>query len=409
MKKNFKKGFTIIELLVVISMIGVLTGTVAPKLLKEMRKATVAKVQHNLGVIRSRLSLDETFLEEFPNLYDKTNTDLLKAYIIESTPSFTDGKGEGHEATSKVTYSRTNDGGWIYNREKGEIYANLPDGAYTKDEGYEIWGGETPAISEITYNGSDDLSYGKLQFKNEDGHWEDMVDGEVYSSDTEIQYVPYKGNVSGNANQINIGTNTGETVSLSDWGKISGNTAVLESDGTTITTTVSSGNLEAFNGPNSHLGAGIGTSNGSSGLSSGDTLRIDIDGEDINKVIFTLDGLGGYFDATSSHATQVEISAFDENGVLIETQSSYRDSGSFSDQYSFEITQPVSYFELGTTGSNGTYVVQSVNLIKSAQDQVNLTIQHPDGTTEEISRDILLDDTNSGDPITINEKLEEDV
>jgi len=421
MKNNLKKGFTIIELLVVIAMIGVLAGTVAPKLLKEMRKATVAKVQHNLGVIRSRLSLDETFLEEFPNLYSETSTDLLKTYSIESTPSFRDGAGEGHEAASKVVYSRTDDGGWVYNRDEGEIYANLPDGAYTKDEEYEIWGGETPAISKITYNDSDNLSYGRLQFKNEDGGWEDMVDGEVYSSDTEIQYVPNPSDVSGNANQISIGTATGGDTKLKDWGDpvvVEGKSGLKKElkDGTTITTTVSTGNLKVYDGADSHVGVGIGNST-SNGLSGDETLRVDVVGKDINKVIFTLDGLGGWFDENSNQATQVNITAHFKDGTDV-TQSSFRNTDKtsdnyldkFSSEYSFEIgtTKPVSYFTLGTTGGGGSYVVQNVSLIKSAQDQVNLTIENPDGTTEEISKDILLDNTNSGNPITINKKLEED-
>ena len=400
MKYNLKKGFTMLEVLIVVAIVGLLAGTVAPKLIKEMRKGTVAKVQHNLGVIRSRLSLDESLSDEFPNLYNRSNPGLLKAYSIEPTPSFTDKEGVSHEANSEVTYSRSNVGGWVYNKDLGEIYANLPDGAYTKDEEYEIWGGETPAISKLTYNGSDSLSYGKLQFKNEDGEWVDMVDGEVYSSDTEIRYVPDSDNVSGNANQINIGTADGDQARLSDWGSVSGNEAVLVlEDGTIVTTTVENGNLKEFNGPGAQ-GNGIGSTNLSSGLNK-------------NKVIFTLDGLGSWFDESSKNATQVNITAYDENGEVIATQSSYRDSGSYSDEYSFEITEPVSYFELtsgavkdGATG-NGTYVVQNVRLIKSAQDNVNLTITHPDGTTEEISKDILLDNTNSGDPITINKKEEE--
>lgn len=413
MKHNLKKGFTILEVLIVIAIIGVLAGTVAPKLIKEMRKGTVAKVQHNLGVIRSRLSLDESLLDEFPNLYDKSNPGLLKAYSIEPTPSFTDKEGVSHKANFEVTYSRTNVGGWVYNRDEGEIYANLPDGAYTKDEEYEIWGGETPAISKLTYNGSDTLSYGKLQFKNEDGEWEDIVDGEIYSSDTEIRYLPDSDNVSGNANQINIGTKTGDEAKLSDWGNVAGNEAVLElEDGTIVTTTVANGNLKEFNGPGAQ-GNGIGSTNLSSGLNKNNSLQIAVDGEDINKVIFTLDGLGSWFDESSRNATQVNITAYGKDGKAIATQSSYRDSGSYSDEYSFEITEPVSYFELtsgavknGATGS-GTYVVQNVRLIKSAQDNVNLTITHPDGTTEEISKDILLDNTNSGDPITVNKKEEE--
>ena len=127
-------------------------STAKHQLIKEIRKATVAKVQHNLGVIRSRLSLDETLLDKFPNLYDNTNTDLLDAYRILPTPGFTDVEGVSHKATSNVTYTRSDVGGWLYNIDEGEIYANLPDGAYTKDSEYEIWSGETPITSEITYS-----------------------------------------------------------------------------------------------------------------------------------------------------------------------------------------------------------------------------------------------------------------
>ena len=411
MKNNLRKGFTMIELLVVIAIIGILAGTVIPKLIKEIRKATVAKVQHNLGVIRSRLSLDETFLDEFPNLYDETDTDLLDNYRILDTPGFTDSDGVSHEASSNVVYTRTNIGGWLYNIDEGEMYANLPNGAYTKDSEYEIWSGETTITPEITYNASENkLSYGRLQFYNEEtGSWEDMVDGDVYSSDTEIKYVPYENYVSGSTNKIDVGTISGETAEVEDWGVVDGNKATMTlDDGTVITTSVSSGNLNEYNGADSHVGVGIGSSDVSTGLNRNQVLTVAVDGEDINKVVFTLDGLGGYFDESSSNATMVLISAFNANGELIETQSDYRKSGSFTDEYEFEITESVSYFELTTEGSNGTYVVQNVSLIKSAQDYVSLTVENPDGTTETITKDILLDETNSSEDIIINGETDDD-
>lgn len=139
-----------IELLIVIAIIGILATTLAPKLLKEIRKATVAKVQHNLGVIRSRLSLDETLLDVFPDLYTissgEDNADLLNAYSIETTPSFTDKNGVSHSETSQVLSTRNNEGGWYYKRSTGEIYANLPNGAYTYDKVYEIWNEEIQSL-----------------------------------------------------------------------------------------------------------------------------------------------------------------------------------------------------------------------------------------------------------------------
>lgn len=155
-KKNY--GFTMIEMLVVVAIIGTLSAVVAPKLIKEMRKSTMTKVQHNLGIIESRLSYDETFLDEFPDLVkeNKIVTDLSKAYSINPTPGFTNSDGVSYPENDQVVDTRDYSGGWYYDRTEGEIYANLPNGAYTYDEEYEIW------------NDSDDIS-------------EIVIDGEVYS------------------------------------------------------------------------------------------------------------------------------------------------------------------------------------------------------------------------------------
>jgi len=165
--KKLNKGFTLIELLVVIAIVGVLSAAIIPKLIKEMRKATVAKVQHNLGVIRSKLSIDSNLSDEFPDLAGENNTttvgkddpDLLRSYSIESTPGFTDEDGGGHKESSEVVSSRDDNGGWYYIKETGEIYANLPNGAYTKDEEYEIWNDDSDDDSIVYYfSGTDDLS-----------------------------------------------------------------------------------------------------------------------------------------------------------------------------------------------------------------------------------------------------------
>ncbi|MCS5420691.1 MULTISPECIES: DUF642 domain-containing protein [Psychrilyobacter] len=136
-KKN--RGFTMIELLVVIGIIGLLSTTLVPKLRKELAKGKVAKVQHKLGLIRSKLSIDSNFSEEFPDLVNDDN--LRNKFDIHSTEAFSSENGSYGE-TDRVVGIRDNQGGWFYNRTKGEIYANLPNGAYTYDTVYEIWKGE---------------------------------------------------------------------------------------------------------------------------------------------------------------------------------------------------------------------------------------------------------------------------
>lgn len=138
-KKNH--GFTIIELLVVIAIIGILATTLAPKLRYLLGKAKVAKVKHKLGLIRSKLSIDSNFSDEFPDL-GSNDDNLLNKFDVNPTESFSYYNGSYGE-TDNVVESRDNTGGWFYNKTTGDIYANLPNGAYTYDEVYEIWDGES--------------------------------------------------------------------------------------------------------------------------------------------------------------------------------------------------------------------------------------------------------------------------
>jgi len=167
-KKNL--GFTMIELLVVIAIIGILATTLTPKLRKELAKAKVAKVQHKLGLIRSKLSIDSNFSDEFPDLVN-ASANLKNQFDVHSTEAFSSKKGSFGE-TDQIVGSRTNEGGWFYNRTKGEIYANLPNGAYTYDKVYEIWNEEIQDLIDrgiVDENGKylnnpsfekDDLNFG---------------------------------------------------------------------------------------------------------------------------------------------------------------------------------------------------------------------------------------------------------
>lgn len=147
-KKNL--GFTMIELLIIIGIIGLLATTLVPKLRKELAKGKVAKVQYKLGLIRSKLSIDSNFSDEFPDLVN-ADDNLLDQFDVHPTEAFSSEKGSFGE-TDRVVGIRDNKGGWFYNRTTDEIYANLPNGAYTYDKEYEIWKGEGSITLEDLQN-----------------------------------------------------------------------------------------------------------------------------------------------------------------------------------------------------------------------------------------------------------------
>ncbi|WP_298943670.1 VCBS domain-containing protein, partial [uncultured Psychromonas sp.] len=321
------------------------------------------------------------------------------------------------------------DGNWTYSadNEQTEIQA-LDDGQTLTDTiTVNTTDGNTQEI-DITINGvdyapvaTDDTEttyattirldeqpeYGTMQV-SVDGVWVDMVVGEEYDSESEVQFVPDEEAIQLNSIDIGVGSfgddgSSSFEANVSDWGTVN-------SDGTEVTTTINNATittsllttaandsqvLTAWNG-NTHIGNGIGNGD-SNGLSQGETLVIDIEGENINSVSFTLDGLGGYFDETSNNATQVSITAYFEDGTS-ETQSSYRQSGSYVDTYTFTFDNdsPVDSFELTTSGSDGTYVVQNMTLSRTVADEITFTRTQADGseTTEVVGLNLNYDDAD---------------
>ncbi|MFK7976667.1 MAG: tandem-95 repeat protein, partial [Halioglobus sp.] len=198
---------------------------------------------------------------------------------------------------------------------------------------------------------------------------------------------------------LQVGTLDGEQADVSDWGDLVDGKAVFQAGDITVTTSVSDGKLTAYN-HSGNIGFGIGNED-NEGLDKSETLTVEIDGADANRVEFTLSGLGGWFDKSSDHATEVQITAYDQKGNLIETQGGYRDSGSYEDSYAFETDTPVQRFEITSEGSDGNFVVKNMTL--SATETIEVP-GHWENVTEDgtITIDVLANDTDlNGDELSI--------
>ncbi|WP_319371060.1 prepilin-type N-terminal cleavage/methylation domain-containing protein [uncultured Ilyobacter sp.] len=145
-----KKGFTLIELMVVIAIIGLLAAIALPKFSDVTSQAKVANVQGNLSSLRTSISMFYAKTETYPdfitdNAYgtlasiegtdsNGDTVDFTEFYnktILPDTPAFNAAAdGTKVDATNVTTAIGTDDGGWVYTVTDGTILADLATGTY---------------------------------------------------------------------------------------------------------------------------------------------------------------------------------------------------------------------------------------------------------------------------------------
>jgi len=139
-----RKGFTLIELMIVIAIIALLAAVALPKFSSASEAAKVANVQGNLANLRTALAIYYAKNKNYPvrgaagiaTNGDSLSDEFKKYYSKSSIPDTPAGENVTTARNDvRVIDDNNKNGGWRYDPLTGEIKANLPSGVVTVGAG----------------------------------------------------------------------------------------------------------------------------------------------------------------------------------------------------------------------------------------------------------------------------------
>ena len=139
------KGFTLLELLIVISIIAILAATLIPNFIGFDTEARLASTKTNLNSLRTRLSLfrakEGKYPKDFNELLETTYNDvgIEKPYLEQIPVEFvSSSSGDNHVDNQVSTDPIPGDGGWVYLVDKAKLIVDWDkelDSKWSKAEG----------------------------------------------------------------------------------------------------------------------------------------------------------------------------------------------------------------------------------------------------------------------------------
>jgi len=136
-----KRGFTLIELVMVIAVIALLAAIIIPRFTVQIAEARISTTKANLQTLRSALNLYYANEGEWPSasLNELTvSSPITFTIYLRAIPSDTlDGTNN-----DGIAVSQNNQGGWHYDTVNREIYINrttVPNSNRTDDDIHNTW------------------------------------------------------------------------------------------------------------------------------------------------------------------------------------------------------------------------------------------------------------------------------
>lgn len=130
--KRHNHGFTMIELLIVISIIAILAAAIIPNFIGFDTEARVSATKSNLDTLRTRITLyrakEGVYPSSLADLINRTYIDagVQKAYL-QKMPSemISNKRGSNETRDQRSDDPLTNEGGWVYRTDGAEVVINM--------------------------------------------------------------------------------------------------------------------------------------------------------------------------------------------------------------------------------------------------------------------------------------------
>ena len=128
---NRRNGFTLIELVVVILILGILAGVAAPKMFNTSAKARDNGLKQSLAIVRDAIELFHSQTGALPVGPEGTFKSSLKNYLRGPFPRNPVTEDEVVKVITAATTTADNTSDWLYNSQTGEFIANSTDAMAT--------------------------------------------------------------------------------------------------------------------------------------------------------------------------------------------------------------------------------------------------------------------------------------
>lgn len=131
-RQNSLKGFTLLEILLVITIIGILAATIIPNFIGFDTEARITSTKANLETLRTIVNLFRAKEGKYPNSLDEfLTTEYFDAGVkrpyLDKMPAelISDSKGNNARASQPAEQALTGAGGWVYITDTAEVKVNI--------------------------------------------------------------------------------------------------------------------------------------------------------------------------------------------------------------------------------------------------------------------------------------------